>query len=490
LAFDLARGVSLYNLLNNFGRVIRRSPDQLPHEDVAKLNALSTPVTSYSFFLSHRWGSPPWPKYIALLMHFFGETAFLGGAVVSACVFFFQCFVHEFPSVTHRHDDFFKLTWDISQYEFYAGMLTAWAIMLFGHRCRTGTVGFLDAVCINQIDADRKQRGIKSITQFVRAADDFVVLWDSGYFTRGWCAFELASYCADRLNVSVSLTPIGPYTMAAAIQVYYSFGFAIFYALWPCLPGVWGFNVITSLAGLPVFILSAATGEYYAEDLKLLTSQLQGFDITNCGFTMETDRATVMDAVGRLYPKGGFERFNNTVRKELQRTVLATFSRQRSLISYRLAVVTQLPALCGYIGFVSSMRHAPLPYQVAYSVYAITCVVALYPLTMAGCMSAAARLANRRTVSLAGGAAPALRWQHFFVGLCTAVLFIVALDLTYYLPCGVAAGTLPQVSEQPWHGVLLSVALNLVIGIASVGFFRETRKGRDPPALLEESMWV
>lgn len=333
-------------------------------------------------------------------------------------------------------------------------------------------MGFLDCVCIDQMDVGRKQRGINAINQFVRAADDFIVLWDSEYFTRGWCAYELASYCADRSNASVSLIPIGLYTMAATIQVYYSVGFAIFYVLWPVLPGIMGFNIISGLAGLPVFILCAVTGEYYADELGQLASQLQSFDIHNCRFTVETDRAAVMGAVGQLYPNGGAERFNKFVRNDLTRKVLATFCTRRSLMSYRLAVITQLPALCGYIGFVSSMRHAPFPYQVAYSVYSVTCVVALYPLTIAGCMSAAGRLASRRAAPVAGGASTFLRWQHLIVGICTDVLFVIALDLTYCLPCGVGAGTLPWVSEQPWHGVLISLALSLLLGIAAVAFFR------------------
>jgi len=53
---------------------------------------------------------------------------------------------------------------------------------------------FLDKVCINQVDPEKKRRGIEGLGGFLRKTKEFVLLWDASYATRLWCTFELAAF--------------------------------------------------------------------------------------------------------------------------------------------------------------------------------------------------------------------------------------------------------------------------------------------------------
>jgi len=66
----------------------------------------------------------------------------------------------------------------------------------------------------------------------------------------------------------------------------------------------------------------------------------------------------------------------------------------------------------------------------------------------------------------------ALFWlRHFVVGACATAFYIVALDLMFHLPCAIALGLLPQVTEEPWRAVFFSVPINASVVLAAVWLF-------------------
>lgn len=53
---------------------------------------------------------------------------------------------------------------------------------------------FLDKICIHQTDITKKRHGIDSLGGFLRRSEEMLLLWDSTYFSRLWCTFELAAF--------------------------------------------------------------------------------------------------------------------------------------------------------------------------------------------------------------------------------------------------------------------------------------------------------
>jgi len=66
---------------------------------------------------------------------------------------------------------------------------------------------FLDKVCINQTDSQKKQDGIDGLGGFIKHSKKLMVLWDPSYFTRLWCTLEMAAtvYLSD---VKIEFVPI------------------------------------------------------------------------------------------------------------------------------------------------------------------------------------------------------------------------------------------------------------------------------------------
>merc|ERR1712070_605657 len=52
---------------------------------------------------------------------------------------------------------------------------------------------FLDKVCIHQSDPEKKLRSIDGLGGFLKKSNKVLVLWDPSYFTRLWCALEMAA---------------------------------------------------------------------------------------------------------------------------------------------------------------------------------------------------------------------------------------------------------------------------------------------------------
>merc|ERR1712176_207867 len=67
----------------------------------------------------------------------------------------------------------------------------AYVLTLFIWQPRTRV--FLDKICIHQTDKVKKRLGIDSIGGFLRNSSEMLLLWDSTYFSRLWCTFELAA---------------------------------------------------------------------------------------------------------------------------------------------------------------------------------------------------------------------------------------------------------------------------------------------------------
>jgi hypothetical protein len=454
---ELLRGVPASSLLANFGNAIRVRPDELPDELAALRFNSSRPVKHLQYFLSHCWSSPGWHKFIALLLHFVGGKAFVGGACVSLAILCTQRFFHELPHFSTVHEELFHFSWAVSHWEMLSGLVAAAGILVFGHLPLRRTHVFLDCACIHQTIEAKKMAGIRNLATYLRKSDELVVLWEPCYFTRGWCGYELASYLALNPGGRVRVIPLLISVEIFTMIVFLSCGFSFFLLVWPYIPGFFGFNLSCGLTGAIIAPGVAYCGEKFSKSFATLSRQLDSFDIKVAQVTVQADHQRILEHIDSMYPKGGADAFNIEVRTNVKNLVVREFGTQRSPISYRMAMFSCYPASLFMMSLFSGMRQASIHFQRCVLIYSATFVLFAWPSLLAftlllgeWCAKCCPKSAET-TVSL----------RHFGIGAVTTMLSVIGIDLQFYLPCCIASGALKHMGVEPWCGPLVGAGFSL-----------------------------
>lgn len=88
-------------------------------------------------------------------------------------------------------------------------IVEAFSVLCFWQRIRSLFPGhqmvFLDKLCINQMDSEKKQQGILGLGAFVLRSKKLLVLWSPRYFNRMWCHSALVE--GDRVTALVGSPP-------------------------------------------------------------------------------------------------------------------------------------------------------------------------------------------------------------------------------------------------------------------------------------------
>eukprot|EP00929_Paragymnodinium_shiwhaense_P108179 TRINITY_DN74504_c0_g1_i1.p1 TRINITY_DN74504_c0_g1~~TRINITY_DN74504_c0_g1_i1.p1 ORF type:complete len:581 (-),score=26.64 TRINITY_DN74504_c0_g1_i1:47-1789(-) len=186
LPTDLLRGVPLKEALSGFGRhwsAIGVTPEQ---------HRLSVPVRRGGLddFLSHDWRSGRFSKFFALCyvynLHAAGWLSMLMAAVIATLLHPAVLAAPEFV-VVYR----VPLCSAICIGAFFL-VLTMWQRLT---SCPLGDrIVFLDKLCIDQDDEERKAAGILGLAAFLKHSRRLVILWSPRYFTRLWCVYEVATW--------------------------------------------------------------------------------------------------------------------------------------------------------------------------------------------------------------------------------------------------------------------------------------------------------
>lgn len=249
-----------------------------------------------------------------------------------------------------------------------------WSVRLYGQRCETAVsfgastilgcgmailslllpvdrdeVVFLDIVCIDQVDEERRRQGVRDIPKTLRLSSELCVLWSPQYFASLECVYELATYTSlsreDAVKFRVTFLDVAVLTQ---------FGWCLFmvlasFAVTASLPAPAAQRAQAALAALGgvsvaafVYVQRRRCGE-----LASTQAQLAAFDCRTAA-CMPVDRDIILSSLRETY--GSHERFNALVRGGLaawvEHRLLAPFPR------YHMALFPVLPligALCDFV---------------------------------------------------------------------------------------------------------------------------------------------
>jgi len=300
-----------------------------------------------------------------------------------------------------------------------------------------------------------------------------VILWDSEYFQRGWCVYELASFVALNPNGRIITLPLKASAGKVALNLAYFVGHAIV-LMWPFVFDC-SFLVAIVTAAFLSGVLVMASFDWYQRDVVALQSQFDEFDFNETKITVESDREAIVESIKEMYPNGGVAEFNRIVRTKVKQVMLNEFCKQRCGISYRHALIAAFPAFCGGLACLSSYRHTPTPFQLCVLVFNVTFTFAVHPLVLALCWS----LLQRGTGTQDAG--HKIRLRRYISGAAVvSMLMVLSFTIVLYLPGAVATGQLriPSHSEtsqamlgNPWSAVAISCVVGFAYWPVCIWFF-------------------
>eukprot|EP00439_Symbiodinium_sp_Y106_P063824 s789_g9.t3 len=150
---------------------------------------LSRRVDFFDDFLSHDWGTPRWSKLCNLLIIYNSGPAFLATLLVCPLI-----------SICRLSEVIPNNRWTACLgYAVHLLVLCFWQRLRLVFFCRPLMV-FLDKLCIAQgpEQAELKKKGILGLAAFLNHSRRLVVLWSPRYFSRLWCAYEIATFLTNR----------------------------------------------------------------------------------------------------------------------------------------------------------------------------------------------------------------------------------------------------------------------------------------------------
>ena len=163
-------------------------------------------------------------KYFALSYFLYAPYALACGLAAALAVFAFEdggkaLFLQPRPVITsvdgHAYSNSVGPT--------LAGTFAFFAALVFAGACAPRYDVFVDKCCIDQVDARRKSSGILAIPEVLRRSRSLLVLYESDYFERLWCVFELAIFCSDRRFDAVGAIQLLPVARAPSVFFFFVF---------------------------------------------------------------------------------------------------------------------------------------------------------------------------------------------------------------------------------------------------------------------------
>lgn len=394
------------------------------------LYAMSRQATVIDGFLSHSWHASWFLKYLVLLFYFNSwaatfviltlglvttlwsltaetlfESVFLGGIITTPTFMTWTNFSgleqQEFECPATEQYRLFALP--IGAVVFVS-VLTNWHwVAKLSHRL--GPLIFFDKVCIHQTEPELKEAGIKSIGGILQNSRELLLAWDSSYFQRLWCTYELSAFLhkqhqkdndeqkpREGANITVIPVQLGGVIFAvligntvicfmawmqAVLNPYMPYSVRLDpYGSIENHPG--GFIVWELIRLLPLMV-TARWVRKYLRHLAKMDAQITMFSVESAkcfcctvnhinpenGQRMSCDRILVEDGIANLFNSRGrrhtpkqqaLEDFENDVRFNVRKAMKTSLGK-RSHIPYKFACLLGIPFVLSELDFRSSFEN-------------------------------------------------------------------------------------------------------------------------------------
>ncbi|GMH46918.1 hypothetical protein TrLO_g2537 [Triparma laevis f. longispina] len=442
----LRRGVPFPNVIRDFGRVFRVHPNSLDTEAKTALYESSVPTedNKIDVFISHSWSSPGYQKYFSLLVHECGKASIFASCSAGVLTFFFQKFFYKLPFtvVKGAFDPIFQVHQESQPWEFLVSFIVGILTLLFYPVLQTNKLFFIDCMVIHQTDLDLKMAGIKALGGFVALSKDLYVMWDSEYFLRLWCVYELAVFKAihpDEHNIR--LLPLRQSVAIFLLIPLFFAGFLLYIVAFPLVApiGIYTFYAAAFGASTLIYTGAAMVGYDFADQIIKLDEQLSNFEVSTAQCFAPEDREEILNKIRTMYT-GGLEQFNLSVRNELRADVIkAVRHTPRTLLPYQ-TLLTGLIASFGFTIFgISWFRNSNTETFVCFTIYMISFSWVVMPTITSFSLYQGEALYKRKPPPQNEiGFKSALKrnkWSYLKIGVLGAFLFIgVWTSLAFVLP--------------------------------------------------------
>jgi len=319
--------------------------------------AKSFPVDELDIFLSHSWHTWWLLKYLTLL-YWFNSIPAITVALSSSTIYMLLNHQKASPDVRNAVV--------ITPWAQAIGLVSFWVTMLTWHHItallKIAPTMFLDKVCIHQTDADLKVKGIKSIGAILANSKLMLVAWDTSYFERLWCTYEMSAFRKGNPEGRIKVLPVilGPFAFTYFLATLVS-DVLIQGVEHTGTCGTWSraddsSPFLLAVIHFPMFILAMRVMARYINNLKKLKQQLAHFSVRSAkcfccdarhkhpdtGADLPCDREVVNNSIEAWM---GMDTFDRMVRGEFKRFVKRTLG-GRAKIPYRYAVAASIyPAI-------------------------------------------------------------------------------------------------------------------------------------------------
>ncbi|CAE8612133.1 unnamed protein product [Polarella glacialis] len=301
---SLRRGVHVTKVLRHFGKVFNHSVGT--EEDYQ----LGQEVHEVSAFITHNWSLNRWKKYMALCCYFHIVPAFVISLVVHLLLFVLLLAdkLPLFPAYYGSRQFYVGCWCMVGGWSAFWLTLFLWADVAatFG---RSGPIIFVDKVCIDQVNIDRKVQGILAIPAWLACSGTLVAIFSDELLVKLWTCFELCTFVAlgrtDKIRVEPALLPSASFLVSM---------FILLYGIWSQMLAMgdssekelqsalgreftWTFAILCFL-GMSLLIFEVLA--YWGRVCHRIHKQVHEVDIRTAACYDEADRAVVLRALQSL----------------------------------------------------------------------------------------------------------------------------------------------------------------------------------------------
>lgn len=390
----ILRGTTVKTILRHFAFWLR-SGKVLGGDEVSQMKAefmfgQSFQVKQLDQFLSHSWHANDKAKTLALLVYYNGVAAVVAGFLLCVLATVLSemsllpywhkksatKFLEQLNDVVPGGPDHLQISaWGILAYAIgYVYVLINWQWLRqclcvvwrgFKHQAI-----FFDKLCIHQTDDSLRRAGIEALGAFLLRSRQLVLVWDTTYFERMWCVFEIAVYLSLNPQGGIGVVPIYLYCMellvsllacAASIVIVLLFVFEVDSLLSPLQFG--------SVIVLWLYICTLVCVYFWRKYLRNQDAQmrqLNEFSVAGAKCFRDSDRDFVLRTVTEVF--GSPQRFEVCVRQHLGEVLeMYTWWSSGARLPLMCTIRCTVPLVCvGGLDMWAALHQASDEYRIHY----------------------------------------------------------------------------------------------------------------------------